>query len=149
MKNWSIIIAMSASIAGISGCAQKQEAPVEVPKAAHVYSIEKLDLPVIFNTAEDAKKVCDINLGHIERLRGEITAITGKHTQENTLERFNEMDIAFERILGVTELMANTHPEESVRTEAENCQTRAAHVLTDVQMDTKLYAAMNEVDKST
>ena len=149
MKNWPILIAMSASIAGISGCAQKQEAPVEVPKAAHVYSIEKLDMPVIFNTAEDAKKVCDINLGHIERLRGEITAITGKHTQENTLERFNEMDIAFERILGISELMANTHPEESVRTEAENCTSRAAKVLTDIQMDPKLYAAMNDVDKST
>ena len=149
MKNWPIIIAMSASVAGFSGCAQKQEAPVEVPKAAHVYSIEKLDMPVIFNTADDAKKLCDLNLGHIERLRGEITAITGKHTQENTLERFNEMDIAFERIMGISELMANTHPEESVRTEAENCQSRAAKVLTDVQMDPKLYAAMNDVDKST
>lgn len=136
---------MAASVVGFSGCSKP--APVEVPPpVAHVYSIEALDQPVIFATADDAKAVCDSNLNHVDRLRQEIKAVSGKHDRENTLERLNEMDIAFERILGISELMANTHPNEAVRTAAEDCTSRAAKVMTDIQMDPTLYAAVNDVD---
>ncbi len=145
MKFWPFIIAMAASVVGFSGCSKT--APVEVPPpVAHVYSIEALEQPVIFATADDAKAVCDSNLNHVDRLRNEIKAVSGKHDRENTLERLNEMDIAFERILGISELMANTHPNEAVRTAAEDCTSRAAKVMTDIQMDPSLYAAVNDVD---
>ncbi len=146
MKYWPFVIAMAASVAGFSSCSKPE--PVEIPEAAHTYSIEPLGLPVIFTTAADAKALCDTNLNHVDRLRKEIMAVSGKHDRENTLERLNEMDIAFERIFGVSELMANTHPDEAVRTEAENCTSRAAKVMTDVQMDPALYAAVNDVDTS-
>lgn len=146
MKYRQFLIAMSA-IVGLSGCAQKQETVV-VPQAAHVYSLEALDMPVTFKTAEDAKNVCDVNLKHVERLKNEITSVSGKHTRENTLEKLNEIDIAFERIMGVSELMANTHPQQAVREEADACSQRAAKELTAIQMDPALYAAVNDVDLS-
>ena len=74
VKYWNFLIAMSAATIGFSGCAQKQE-PVQVPQAAHVFSIEPLSMPVVFSTAADAKNVCDTNLRHVQRLKGEITAI--------------------------------------------------------------------------
>ncbi|MBQ4360896.1 MAG: Zn-dependent oligopeptidase [Proteobacteria bacterium] len=147
MKYWPFVIAMAASVTGFFGCSKP--APVEVPQAAHVFSIEPLDLPVTFASSADAQAVCDKNLGHVERLRTEIKSVTGKHTRENTLEPLNEMDIAFERILGVSELMANTHPDEAVRTEAEKCTERASEILTQIQMDPALFAAVNDVDKAT
>ena len=149
MKNWPILIAMSASIAGISGCAQKQEAPVEVPKAAHVFSLEKLDRPVFFNTPEDVKNNCDLNLGHIERLRNEITAVTGKHTQENTLERFNEIDIASQRIWGIGGLMLEVQTDKNIRAEIEQCHERTSKMLDDIWTNPKLYDAVQDVDLST
>ena len=148
VKYWNFLIAMSAATIGFSGCAQKQE-PVQVPQAAHVFSIEPLSMPVVFSTAADAKNVCDTNLRHVQRLKGEITAISGKHTRENTLEKLNEIDIAFERMMGVSELMANTHPDKDVRDEAEACMQRAAKELTAIQMDPDLYASVNAVDKTT
>ncbi|MGN1072463.1 MAG: M3 family metallopeptidase [Bradymonadia bacterium] len=145
MKHWQFFVAMGAAITGFSGCSPKQEV-TPIPTAAHVYSIEALDSPVIFNTPQDARDVCDANLKHVERLRNEIQAIDGKHTRENTLERINEIDIAFERIMGVSELMANTHPQKEVRDEAEACTTRAAKLLTNLQQDPSLYAAVHDVD---
>lgn len=147
MKHYPFILAMSAAVAGFAGCAPKQEVKVEAPQP-YTYTLEGLDIPVTFSTPADAKALCDINLNHVDRLRKEITAVTGTHTQNNTLERMNEMDIAFERILGVSELMANTHPDKAVREEAEACTTRAAAILTEVKMDPALYAAVNAVDKS-
>ena len=149
MKNWPIIIAMSASIAGISGCAPKQEVPVEAPKAMHVFSLEKLDRPAVFNTTEDVNHYCDLNLSHIERLHREITTVNGKHTQENTLERVNEIDIAAHRIYGITGLMVEVHPDESIRTELKECQIRANKKLNEIWSDPKIYAAVRDVDLST
>ena len=73
MKYWPFVIAMAASVTGFFGCSKP--APVEVPQAAHVFSIEPLDLPVTFSTAADAQAVCDKNLGHVDRLRTEIKAV--------------------------------------------------------------------------
>lgn len=148
MKYWNILIAMSAAVVGFSGCAPKQES-VEIPQTAHVFSLEPLSTPVVISTAADAKDVCDTNLKHVRRLKDEITAVAGKHTRENTLEKLNEIDIAFERMLGVSELMANTHPDQGVRDEADACLQRAAKEMTAIQMDPELYASISDVDKSS
>ena len=147
MRKLSILFAMSMVAGGFSGCAAKTAEP-EIPQVAHAFSIEPMNLPVIFNSAEDAQNTCDKNLANVDRLRGEIKAVSGKHTRENTLEPLNEIDISFDRIMGISELMANTHPEEAVRTAAEKCTERAAAVLTEIQMDPVLYAAVNDVDTS-
>lgn len=147
VKYRHFLTAMSAAVIGFSGCAQKQD-PVQVPQTAHVFSIEPLSLPVVFSTAGDAKNVCDENLRHVRRLKDEITAVSGKHTRENTLEKLNEIDIAFERMMGVSELMANTHPDKDVRDEADACMQLAAKELTAIQMDPALYASVSDVDKS-
>ena len=52
-------------------------------------------------------------------------------------------------MMGVSELMANTHPDKDVRDEAEACMQRAAKELTAIQMDPDLYASVNAVDKTT
>ena len=129
------------------GCAKKESAP-EAPKVAYRFSLEPLTQPVIFKTADEANATCDNNLAHVNRLSAQIKSIDGKHTQENTLEPLNEIDIAFERVLGISELMANTHPDEAVRTAAENCTTKASELMTKLNMDPELYAAVNDVDTS-
>ena len=147
MRKLSILFAMCMAAGSFSGCAGKTTEP-EVPQMTHAFSIAAMDAPVIFNSADDANNTCDTNLANVDRLRGEIKAVSGKHTRENTLEPLNEIDISFDRIMGISELMANTHPEEAVRTAAEKCTERAAAVLTEIQMDPELYAAVNDVDTS-
>lgn len=136
---------MSAAAIGFSGCAQKQE-PIQTPRTAYAFGMEKMDEPIFFKTPQDAKDICDTNLNHVQRLRNQIAAVNGKHTRENTLEPLNEIDIAFDRIMGISELMASTHPQKDVRDKAEECTQRASEILTNVQQDTKLYAALSDVD---
>ena len=148
-RKFSFAIAIGLALIALVvfyGCAKKEAAP-EAPKVAYRFSLEPLTQPVIFNSADEAKSTCDNNLAHVDRLRSQIKSVSGKHTQENTLEPLNEIDIAFERVLGISELMANTHPDEAVRTEAENCTMRASELMTQLNMDPELYAAVNDVDK--
>ncbi len=148
LKNkWPLLVILALAVITAVACAAKQ--PVETPKpVAHVFSLEKLDNPVIFKTADDAKALCDVNLNHVDRLKAEILAVKGERTQENTLERYNEIEIALDRIFGTAELMANTHPDEAVRTASEDCTTRAEAVSTELSMDPDLYAAIKAVDLS-
>ena len=147
-SKWPVIVVLLVAVAAIiAGCAAKQ--PVETPKPApHVFSLAPLDMPVIFNTPDDAKALCDVNLGQVERLRKEILEISGDHTQENTIERMNEIDIALDRIFGTAELMANTHPNAAVRDASDDCSRRAQEVSQSISMDPGLYAALKDVDAS-
>lgn len=146
---WSVLLVFIVAVTAIViGCAAKQ--PVEAPKPApHVFSLAPLDIPVIFNTPADATALCDLNLGQVERLRQEILSVSGTHTQENTIERMNEIDIALDRIFGTAELMANTHPDEAVRDASDACSRRAQDVSQSISMDPGLYAAIKDVDAST
>ena len=146
---WSVLLVLIVAVTAIViGCAAKQ--PVEAPKPApHVFSLAPLDIPVIFNTPADATALCDLNLGQVERLRKEILSVSGTHTQENTIERMNEIDIALDRIFGTAELMANTHPDEAVRDASDACSRRAQDVSQSISMDPGLYAAIKDVDAST
>ena len=148
MKHWPYMIAMAAMVAGIGGC-KKEAEPVKAPVATHIFSIEALDAPVVIATADDAANLCTVNLNHVNRLRNEILAVTGRHDRENTLERMNEIDVAFERILGLSELMASTHPDKAVRDAAQKCTQDAEEVRTNFSMDPALYAAVQDVDVST
>ena len=145
---WPVILVLLVVVSAIViGCAAKQ--PVETAKPApHIFSLAPLDMPVIFNTPEDAAALCDVNLKQVERLRNEILAISGTHTQENTIERMNEIDIALDRIFGTAELMANTHPDEKVRDASDACSQRAQKVSQEINMDPALYAALKDVDTS-
>ncbi len=142
-----IFVLIIAAAALIIGCAAKKTVETPVP-APHTFSLEAMKTPVVFNTPDDAKALCDVNLAHVERLRKEILAISGVHDQENTLERMNEIDIAFDRIFGTAELMANTHPNPAVREAADECSVRAEEVNTSINMDPELYAAIKAVDTS-
>ena len=81
MRKLSILFAMCMAAGSFSGCAGKTTEP-EVPQMTHAFSIEPMNLPVIFNSAEDAQNTCDKNLANVDRLRGEIKAVSGKHTRD-------------------------------------------------------------------
>lgn len=125
-----------------------KQVKVETPQAPHAFSIEPIEKIMIFKDAEDAKLLCENNLKHVERLRAEILSVSDKRTQSNTLERMNEMLIVYNRILGLTELMANVHPDADVRKAAEDCETKAMASYNATKIDTELYAAIKAVDTS-
>lgn len=110
------------------------------------FALTKIDRPALYETPRDAKAACDYNLGLVKQFRSQILSVSTTRTQANTLEPMNEIRIAFDRLLGINELMANAHPEAEVRTAAEDCQKEAMAQLTAINMDKELYSALKAVD---
>jgi thimet oligopeptidase len=141
------VLILGVIAAAAFACSKGKEAAS--PKQENVkFTLNKLDRPILYESAKDAKSNCDYNLGLVKEFRGNILSVDGVRNVENTLEPMNEIHIAFERILGVTSLMANTHPDADVRKAAEECKKEASAALTEINMDKGLYSAIKAVDTS-
>jgi len=115
----------------------------EVPKP--VISGDLLE-PVIWKTAAEVKRTCDEHLDQAKKLRDRVVAVEGERTAENTLEVFNDIFVQVDRVLPVSELMANVHPDKKVRDAAEKCQQAAMKFVSDLQLDRGAYDALAGLD---
>ncbi len=98
--------------------------------------------PPIWNSVSEIQQACSEHLAAAEALRSEIKAVAGRRLLENTLRPFNLMLVEINRILPLTELIANVHPDKVMRAEAEQCQQQAMKLHADIELDHDLYQAV-------
>ena len=63
-----------------------------------------------------------------------------------TLARWNDVNVALANVLGVTSLLSQVHPDESVRTAAERGEQEARELVTEIGLDGDLFEVLAGVD---
>ncbi|MFC1890370.1 M3 family metallopeptidase [Thermodesulfobacteriota bacterium] len=130
-------------ISGVTGCSRKAKAP-----GPHPTTPGYLEEPLILNSVADVEAACMEHLAAAEVIREAIRSIAGPRTGENTLVPYNNMLIHVDRILPVSDLIANVHPDKAVRTAAEECHQRAKKFISDLELDRDLYEAIVDVERT-
>ncbi len=87
---------------------------------------------------------CDTQL---QQARDRVTALkTGDRDAAATMELWNDVNVAMANAFAVAELLANVHPEERVRSRAEQAEQDAHRLLTEIGLDRELYDVLAAVD---
>jgi thimet oligopeptidase len=107
--------------------------------------------PVSLPTSSDASAWeswladrCDSGLDEARRLVDVMKA--GPHGAAEAMELWNDLNLALHNAFAVASLMSNVHPDESVRSRAEQAEQDAHKLLTEIGLDRDLYDALNAVD---
>ncbi len=123
-----------------------EEKPVAEPVAPPI-----LVEPALWTSGELANTECNKYLEQVQVLRKEILEQPKERTVENTLVPMNRLRLALDRILPMTDLMRELHPDEAVRKAAEQCEVKAKKLLSDLKLDRELFlaiSAVSEIDPS-
>ncbi len=107
-----------------------------------------MDEPPIWQTAEQVQQACAAHLAAARARREALLAGQSPRTLDNTLRPFNALLVEVDRILPISELHANVHPERAVRDAAEACQQQAMKFLSDLKLDRGLYDALSSVERA-
>lgn len=90
---------------------------------------------------------CDDQLArareHVARLKD-----SAPEDGSETLALWNEVSLALANAFAVSSLMAQVHPDEAVRTQAEEAEQEAHRLLTEIGLDRELYDVLSAVDGS-
>ena len=107
--------------------------------------LEPLALPPADGYAGWLAERCDSHLeavrGLVEQLRG--MAGAGAH---EVVGRWNDVHVALGNVFSVASLLANVHPDEPLRTQAEAAEQDAHRLLTDLSLDRGVYDVLAAVD---
>jgi thimet oligopeptidase len=105
--------------------------------------------PPIWNSKEEVEAGCTKGLKKAESKRLEVVGVKDSpHTIVNTLQPVNDLLIEVTSLLSMSELMANVHPDETVREASETCQQEAMKFISAFELDRGVYDALNMVDVS-
>ena len=93
---------------------------------------------------------CDEQLARARDLATELKQIPPEpRTAEETLNLWNDVNLALGNAFAVSSLLSQVHPEEPVRTSAEKGEQEAQRLLTELGLDRELYNVLAAVDDST
>lgn len=98
--------------------------------------------PPIWNTPAEVEAACKTGLEKAESLKKYLLEPLSPRTRKNTLEPVNNILIEIYTLLSSSELMANVHPNKSVRDAAETCQQNAMKFVTAFELDRDIYDAI-------
>jgi thimet oligopeptidase len=115
----------------------------EVPKSEITGDLLE---PKIWKTPAEVNQTCGEHLDQARKLRDEVVAVEGDRTAGNTLDVVNRIFVQIDRVLPVSELMANVHPDKKVRTASEKCQQDAMKLVNELQLDRGVYDALASLD---
>lgn len=93
-----------------------------------------------FNAAQQAR------IARAEALIAAIKEVQGRRTVDNTLRPYDEALRHLSDAARQSGLVANTHPDEAMRTDAEALQQQISSYVTSLSVDPGLYRAMAAVD---
>ncbi|BCJ34927.1 Zn-dependent oligopeptidase [Actinocatenispora thailandica] len=82
----------------------------------------------------------------VEQLAGGAPGPATDRDPAEVLARWNDIAIAIDNVAQLGELLAQTHPDEAVRTVAETCQQDADRLATEIGLDPRLYRVLAAVD---
>ncbi|PKN44019.1 MAG: hypothetical protein CVU59_12740, partial [Deltaproteobacteria bacterium HGW-Deltaproteobacteria-17] len=101
--------------------------------------------PTLWATAEAAAEDCKKNLELVKTIRGEIVKVAKERTVANTLVPYARLRLALDRVIPMTDLMKEVHPDAGVRAAAESCEVEAKKVFAELKLDRELFQAINAV----
>ncbi|MBW2735582.1 MAG: Zn-dependent oligopeptidase [Deltaproteobacteria bacterium] len=101
-----------------------------------------------WETVKQVRNACKEQLGFAKAIKKALLAHKGPRNVGNTFEPFNTLLLHVDRVLPMTELIANVHPEKKVRTAAEKCEQRVKKFLSALKLNHELYEALKAVDIS-
>ncbi|MCB9646563.1 MAG: Zn-dependent oligopeptidase [Deltaproteobacteria bacterium] len=151
-----LLLSPSAALLALAGCASQPapdpvptpppEAPaVAVPVAPALPAAPVRPEAAMWADKAAVKAHCTYASLEAERLRAMIKA--GKERNDTaTLDPFNRMAFTLDTALGTTGLVAATHPDKEVRTEAETCEQELRKLVSEITLDRGLYDAVSAVD---
>ncbi|MCH8819674.1 MAG: hypothetical protein IIB03_05060 [Acidobacteria bacterium] len=99
-------------------------------------------------SAEQLRADTQAHLQAADEIRQRVVSVEGRRTIENTLTPANEMWLHLDSAYQETGLLANVHPDEEVRTAAEEGEQLVVKRITDLNLDRQLYDAYQAVDVS-
>lgn len=88
------------------------------------------------------------HLDDVARLEKQITEVKGKHTVENTLKPYDEMQRALNAAGGGPSLLNNASPVKELRDASQVELQRVSTVGTEISLNRKLYDALADIDTS-
>lgn len=147
------------AIFGVFGCTEpekKATVPTEAPDKAKppvTEPVEKDPVPAstvlvepnLWASAAAAEEDCRKGLEQVKALREAIVKVGKERTVENTLAPYGQLRLALDRIIPMTDLMKEVHPDAGVRTAAEKCEVESKKLLSDLKLDRDLFSAINAV----
>jgi len=89
---------------------------------------------------------CEGNLDEVRRLAATLGDASGSRSSEQTLGLWDELGLALREALAVASLMSNVHPDEDVRSRAEQGEQDAARLETAIGQDRALYEVLAALD---
>ncbi|HSE07914.1 MAG TPA: M3 family metallopeptidase [Nocardioidaceae bacterium] len=88
---------------------------------------------------------CDEQLARARELVARLKSATPENGLD-TVALWNDVNLALANAFAVSSLMAQVHPDESVRTKAEAGEQEAHRLLTEIGLDRELYDVLEGVD---
>ena len=108
-------------------------------------SLTPLSLPAVDGYAGWLTERCESQLDAARGLVEELRELDGEAPQR-VLAFWNDVQIALGHVFSAASLLANVHPDEAVRTQAEAAEQEAHRLLTDLTLDRGIYDVLAAVD---
>lgn len=89
---------------------------------------------------------CDGELDEARRLAVVLKKFPDARSGRDTISLWNDLNLALRNAFALASLLSNVHPDEAVRTRAEQAEQDAAKLQTEIQLDRDLYDVLAEVD---
>ncbi len=102
--------------------------------------------PPIWQSKAEVEAACKKGIDKAEALRKAVLEVQGPRTRNNTLAPVNDLLMQVYTLLSMSELLANVHPDETVREASETCQQDAMKFISAFELDRGLYDALVAVD---
>lgn len=138
--------AKAAAVKEPDAAAAKEEERAMKPQVPESDISGELFEPPIPKAPAEVGAYCKKWLDAARSARDEVVGVEGARTVDNTLMKMNDIFIDIEHVLPFSELMANVHPDEKVRTAEEKCQQEAMKLVTEIGLDRRLFDALHAMD---
>ncbi|MGB8855326.1 MAG: M3 family metallopeptidase [Burkholderiales bacterium] len=93
---------------------------------------------------------CDSALAKAKQIARQIESVPlARVTTANSLNAWNDLQIALEDAIGPIDLQSNVHPDEKVRAAGEACLLKATTYSTDLYQNARLYQRIKKVKAET
>lgn len=137
--SFALLIALAASCSGPQAVTEEVAGP---PVTEVAPTPDKVLAPTIWQTPEEVQTACAEHIGNAKKILDGIAAVEGEHTLDNTVKPLNVMLTEIDRVLPVSDLLTNVHPDEKVRAAAEKCTQDAAKFVSEFEVDRRGYDAL-------
>ncbi|MDD5305739.1 MAG: Zn-dependent oligopeptidase [Deltaproteobacteria bacterium] len=140
-----LALLIAACLAGCSGAVAPAPQPA-TPPAPQRKTLPPppptLLTPEIWHTAAEVHASCKAHISAAQAVRDYLKAVEGPRTAQNTLAPMSDMLVELDRVLPLSDLVANVHPDKAVREAAEKCQQDAMKFYSDLKLDRGLFDAL-------